>query len=55
MNRLMRFSGVTEESFPSILRRGWVCTLKGRFVDLPDKRIRVKHTVGYSYAKSIRV
>ena len=32
LNSLVKFLGVTEASFESILRRSWVCALKGRFV-----------------------
>ena len=33
LNRLVRFSAVTESSLDSIMRRSWVCQFKARFVD----------------------
>lgn len=35
MNKIVQFRGVTQSTFNSIYRRGWVCVMKARFVD-PD-------------------
>jgi len=32
LNKLVHFSGVTEQTLDSIYRRSWVCVLQGRFV-----------------------
>ena len=42
MNRLIRFQGVTETSSDSILRRAWVCKLKGRFVS-PQQHASIRN------------